>query len=75
MYLGTLTAVAKITVSLTDDLLAEVDAEERRGGTTRGAAMREFDDAALRRRRENRVAAMRLLLGDASPHGELPATR
>jgi hypothetical protein len=31
--------------------------------------MREFADMALRRRRENRAAAMRSLLGTASPHG------
>jgi metal-responsive CopG/Arc/MetJ family transcriptional regulator len=56
-------------VSLPDDLLAEVDAEARRGGTTRSAVMREFADAALRRRREGRAAAMRSLFDDASPHG------
>ena len=61
--------MAKVMVSLPDDLLAEVDAEARRDGTTRSAVMREFADAALRRRREGRAAAMRSLLSDASPHG------
>jgi metal-responsive CopG/Arc/MetJ family transcriptional regulator len=61
--------MAKVMVSLPDDLLAEVDAEARRGGTTRSAVMRDFADAALRKRREGRVAAMRSLLGDVSPHG------
>lgn len=61
--------MAKVMVSLPDDLLAEVDAEARRGGTTRSAVMRDFADAALRRRRESRAAAMRSLLNDASPHG------
>ena len=61
--------MAKVMVSLPDDLLAEVDAEARRGGTTRSAVMRDFADAALRNRREGRAAAMRSLLGDASPHG------
>jgi metal-responsive CopG/Arc/MetJ family transcriptional regulator len=61
--------MAKVMVSLPDDLLAEVDAEARRGGTTRSAVMRGFADAALRRRREGRAAAMRSLLNDASPHG------
>jgi ribbon-helix-helix CopG family protein len=61
--------MAKVMVSLPDDLLAEVDAEARRGGTTRSAVMRDFADAALRRRREGRAAAMRSLLSDASPHG------
>ena len=61
--------MAKVMVSLPDDLLAEVDAEARRGGTTRSAVMRDFADAALRKRREGRAAAMRSLLRDASPHG------
>ena len=61
--------MAKVMVSLPSDLLAEVDAEARRCGTTRSAIMREFADAALRRRREGRAAAMRSLLDDASPRG------
>jgi len=61
--------MAKVMVSLPDDLLAEVDVEARRSGTTRSAVMRDFADAALRKRREGRVAAMRSLLGDVSPHG------
>ena len=66
---GYTVCMAKVMVSLPDDLLAEVDAEARRGGTTRSAVMRDFADAALRRRREGRAAAMRSLLNDASPHG------
>ena len=61
--------MAKVMVSLPDDLLAEVDAEARRGGTTRSAVMRDFAGAALRRRRESRAAAMQSLLSDTSPHG------
>lgn len=61
--------MAKVMVSLPDDLLAEVDAEARRGRTTRSAVMREFADAALRRRREGRAAAMQSLLNDVAPHG------
>lgn len=61
--------MAKVMVSLPDELLSEVDAEARRVGTTRSAVMREFAAIALRRRRESRSAAMRALLGDASPHG------
>ncbi len=67
--------MAKVMVSLPDDLLAEVDAEARRGGTTRSAVMRGFADAALRRRREGRAAALRTLLSDASPHGGHAAER
>ena len=61
--------MAKVMVSLPDDLLSEVDAEARRLGVTRSAIMREFAGIVLRRRREGRAAAMRSLLDDASPHG------
>jgi metal-responsive CopG/Arc/MetJ family transcriptional regulator len=67
--------MAKVMVSLPDDLLAEVDAEARRHGTTRSAVMREFADAALRRRREGRASALRALLGEAKPHGGKNAER
>jgi metal-responsive CopG/Arc/MetJ family transcriptional regulator len=67
--------MAKVMVSLPDDLLSEVDAEARRVGTTRSAIMREFANLALRRRREERATAMRALLRDASPHGGRAATR
>jgi metal-responsive CopG/Arc/MetJ family transcriptional regulator len=61
--------MAKVMVSMPDDLLAEVDAEASRSGTSRSAVMRDFADAALRRRRTDRAAAMRSLLRGASPHG------
>lgn len=61
--------MAKVMVSLPDDLLSEVDAEARRLGTTRSAVMREFADIALRRRREARATAMRSLLAETSSHG------
>jgi metal-responsive CopG/Arc/MetJ family transcriptional regulator len=67
--------MAKVMVSLPDDLLAEVDAEAYRVGTTRSAVMREFADAALRRRREGRASALRALLGEASAHGGGSAAR
>ena len=67
--------MAKVMVSLPDELLAEVDAEARRLGTTRSAVMREFADRALRRRREGRAAALRSLLDDAAPHGGRSAER
>jgi hypothetical protein len=69
VYLGILFRMAKVMVSLPDDLLAEVDAEAQRDGTTRSAVMRDFANTALRRRRESRAAAMRSLLSDTSPHG------
>jgi len=67
--------MAKVMVSLPDDLLSAVDAEARRVGTTRSAIMREFAGIVLRRRRESRAAAMRSLLDDVSPHGGRAAER
>lgn len=61
--------MAKVMVSLPDDLLTAVDAEARRAGVTRSAIMREFAAIALRRRRQSRAAAMRSLLDTASSHG------
>lgn len=62
-------------VSMPDDLLAEVDAEARRAGSSRSAVLRDFADAALRRRREGRAAAMQALLRDPQPHGGKAAER
>lgn len=61
--------MAKVMVSMPDDLLAEVDAEARRTGTTRSAVLRSFADAALRRRRTDRATAMRTLLEEVAGHG------
>jgi metal-responsive CopG/Arc/MetJ family transcriptional regulator len=67
--------MAKVMVSLPENLLAEVDAEARRLGTTRSAIMREFADRALRRRREGRASALRSLLEESAPHGGRSAER
>lgn len=67
--------MAKVMVSLPDDLLAEVDAEARRIGSTRSAVMRSFADAALRKRREQRAAAVKSLLREVSGHGGHVAER
>jgi metal-responsive CopG/Arc/MetJ family transcriptional regulator len=61
--------MAKVMVSMPDDLLHEVDAEASRLGSTRSAVLREFADAALRRRRASRSAAMDTLLQHAGQHG------
>ena len=61
--------MAKVMVSMPDELLAEVDAEAAREGTSRSAVLRGFADAALRRRRADRAAAMRRLLHGAVRHG------
>lgn len=61
--------MAKVMVSMPDELLSEVDAEANRLGTTRSAVLRDFTDAALRRRRYDRASAMRTLLAKPSHHG------
>ncbi|HEX4670248.1 MAG TPA: ribbon-helix-helix protein, CopG family [Solirubrobacterales bacterium] len=61
--------MAKVMVSMPAELLAEVDAEARRLGTSRSAVLRGFAEAALRGRPADRAAAMRLLLRDLSSHG------
>ena len=58
-----------------DDLLAEVDAEAGRMGTSRSAVLRGFANAALRRRRADRAVAMRTLLRDVASHGGAGAER
>jgi metal-responsive CopG/Arc/MetJ family transcriptional regulator len=67
--------MAKVMVSMPDDLLAEVDAEASRVGTSRSAVLRGFADAALRRRRDDRAAAMQALLRGAASHGGHAAER
>ena len=56
-------------ISLPDELLARVDAEAGRRGTTRSAVLREYAAAALDRRSAQLAAAMRELDGQAVGHG------
>lgn len=51
------------------ELLAEVDAEAQRLGSTRSGVLRSFAEAALSRRRADRAGAMRQLLQDAAGRG------
>lgn len=67
--------MAKVMVSMPDDLLSEVDAEATRLGTSRSAVLREFADSALRRRRTDRAAAMDRLLRQTARHGGAAAER
>jgi metal-responsive CopG/Arc/MetJ family transcriptional regulator len=67
--------MAKVMVSMPDDLLSEVDAEATRLGTSRSAVLREFADSALRRRRMDRAAAMNRLLRQTAQHGGAAAER
>jgi metal-responsive CopG/Arc/MetJ family transcriptional regulator len=61
--------MAKVMVSMPDELLSEVDAEASRLGTTRSAVLRGFADLALRKRRADRATAMRSLLAKPSRYG------
>jgi hypothetical protein len=67
--------VAKVMVSMPDDLLSEVDAEASRLGMTRSAVLRGFADSALRKRRSNRAASMEALLANPAGHGGAAAER
>jgi metal-responsive CopG/Arc/MetJ family transcriptional regulator len=61
--------MAKVMVSMPDELLAEVDGEARRLDSTRSGVLRDFADAAMATRRRSRAEAIEMLLREASPHG------
>jgi metal-responsive CopG/Arc/MetJ family transcriptional regulator len=64
--------VAKVMVSLPDDLLRAVDVEASRRGTTRSGLLRDLAEEALRRRsvaRATRMAEIRDLAGPITGHG------
>jgi hypothetical protein len=69
VYHGYTACVAKVMVSIPDDLLAEVDSEAARTGTSRSAVLRGFADGALRNRRSRRAETMTDLLDRAGNHG------
>jgi predicted transcriptional regulator len=54
--------MAKVMVSMPDELLAEVDADAERTGSTRSAVLRGYAEDAIRRRRMKRAAGMKDLL-------------
>jgi hypothetical protein len=64
--------VAKVVVSLPDDLLKAVDIEPERRGTTRSGLLRELAKESLRRRtthRVERMAQIDVLDGPITGHG------
>ena len=66
----------RVVVYMSDDLLAEIDAEADRTGASRSAVMRDLTYAALRHRRGGgRATEMRTLLRHAGPHGGNAAER
>jgi metal-responsive CopG/Arc/MetJ family transcriptional regulator len=64
--------MAKVMVSLPDDLLRAVDVEASRRGTTRSGLLRDLAEEALRRRRvvrAGRMAEINHLAGPLTGHG------
>jgi metal-responsive CopG/Arc/MetJ family transcriptional regulator len=62
--------MAKVMVSMPDELLAEVDGEAKRLGSTRSAVLRGFAEAAIQRRRMARAEAIAELIDrHAAGHG------
>ncbi|HEX5928306.1 MAG TPA: ribbon-helix-helix protein, CopG family [Solirubrobacterales bacterium] len=60
----------KVMVSMPDDLLAAVDAEAVRRGTSRSAVLRGYAEAVLQQRRTDRARAVQKLVSEhAAPHG------
>lgn len=61
--------VAKVMVSLPDDLLHSLDAEAERRKTTRSGLLRDYVHEGLRRRAQERAGRVRQLLSAAGHHG------
>lgn len=69
VYPGYTDRVAKVMVSLPDDLLGVLDAEAARRGTTRSGLLRDYIAEGLRHRAEVRASRMRELLDESGHHG------
>ena len=72
--------MAKVMISLPDDLLARVDAQASEQGSTRSATLRRLAEAGLGERQRRLVERMVALEGQADAHGgdavaELKASR
>lgn len=61
--------MAKVMISLPDDLLARVDAQALERGSTRSATIRELAEASLRQRERLLAKRMRDLEGSPQAHG------
>jgi predicted DNA-binding protein len=61
--------VAKVMISLPDDLLARVDAQAAERGSTRSATIRNLAEAALGERERLLAERMRELDGHVTGHG------
>lgn len=61
--------MAKVMISLPDDVLASLDAEAKRRGMTRSGLIRSHAEEARLRRAEVRAARIEELMADARGHG------
>ncbi len=61
--------MAKVMVSLPDDLLGSLDAEAARRNTTRSGLLRNFVHEGLRHRRQERARRVQQLMSEAGHHG------
>lgn len=62
-------AMAKVMISLPDDLLARVDAQASAHGSTRSATIRELAEVGLGERQRRLSEQMSALEGPAQGHG------
>ncbi len=61
--------MAKVMVSLPDDLLSRIDERARRRGTSRSGLLRELAERELRDDAAARRTVIRAALAAAAPHG------
>jgi metal-responsive CopG/Arc/MetJ family transcriptional regulator len=61
--------MAKVMISLPDELLARVDARARERGSTRSATIRELTEVAFGQRADQLAQRMSELDGRATAHG------
>jgi len=61
--------MAKVMISMPDELLAKVDRHARRAGTTRSGWLRGLAEREVELDTEERAAAIRALLAQARPWG------
>jgi predicted transcriptional regulator len=66
---GILLLMAKVMISLPDDLLARVDAHASERGSTRSATIRELAEVGLGERQRRLARRMAELEGQARGHG------
>ena len=66
-HTGYTVAVAKVMISLPDDLLHAVDSEAERRGTTRSGYLRELAEESIRRRSAIRAARIADLRRQGGP--------